>query len=377
MTRLAQKHGAINLGQGMPDFEAPPGIKEAACQAINENFNQYAITWGAPRLRQAIAAKVKAFNGIDCDHEKNITVCCGATECMMATMLALVDPGDEVIVFQPFYENYAPDILLTGAQPVWVRLRWPDWQFDRDELAAAFSPRTKAIILNTPNNPTGKVYRRDELEFIAKLCQEHDVLVFSDEIYEHICYTSEPHISIGSLPGMQSRTVTISGLSKTFSVTGWRLGYCIASDAITGGIRKAHDFLTVGAPHPLQIAGAIAMEWGPSYFEKLGEEYRSRRDLFLPYLKEAGFSFSVPEGAYYVMTDIRGLTSMDDTSFVRWMIEHVGVSAVPGSSFFSNKEEGRSMVRFMFAKREETLAEAGRRLLGIRGALKSVSPTQS
>lgn len=371
MTRLAQKHGAINLGQGMPDFEAPSGIKEAACQAINDNFNQYAITWGAPRLRQAIANKARSFNGIDCDPETQITVCCGATECMMATMLALVDPGDEVIVFQPFYENYAPDVMLSGAQPVWVHLRWPDWEFDRAELAKAFTSKTKAIILNTPNNPTGKVFRRDELEFIASLCQQHNVLVFSDEIYEHICYTEEPHISIASLPGMQSRTVTISGLSKTFSVTGWRLGYCIASPEITDGIRKAHDFLTVGAPHPLQIAGAVAMEWGSDYFEKLGDEYRKRRDLFLPYLKEAGFSFSVPDGAYYVMTDISELTSMDDTRFVRWMIQQVGVSAVPGSSFYSPRDQGRSMVRFMFAKREETLVKAGEKLLGVRDALRA------
>ena len=370
MTRLAQKFDAINLGQGMPDFEAPSGIKEAACQAIQDNFNQYAITWGAPRLRQAIAAKARTFNGIECDPETQITVCCGATECMMATMLALVDPGDEVIIFQPFYENYAPDALLTGAQPVWVHLRWPDWEFDRDALAQAFSPRTKAIILNTPNNPTGKVFRRDELEFIAQLCQKHDVLVFSDEIYEHIRYGAEPHTSIASLPGMAARTVTISGLSKTFSITGWRLGYCIASPEITNGIRKAHDFLTVGAPHPLQIAGAIALEWGPAYFEKLGEDYRKRRDLFLPYLRDAGFSFSPPDGAYYVMTDISGLTSMDDTTFVRWMIEQVGVSAVPGSSFYSPRESGQTMVRFMFAKREETLIQAGERLLGLRRKLK-------
>lgn len=369
MTRLAQKHDAINLGQGMPDFEAPPGIKEAACQAIRDDFNQYAITWGAPRLRKAIAEKVRSFNRIDCDPETQITVCCGATECMMASMLATIDPGDEVIIFQPFYENYAPDALLTGATPVWVHLRWPDWRVDADELRKAFTPRTKAIILNTPNNPTGKVFRRDELEMIASLCQEHDVLVFSDEIYEHIQYTGEPHISIASIPGMADRTVTISGLSKTFSVTGWRLGYCIASPGITNGIRKAHDFLTVGAPHPLQIAGAVALEWGPAYFEKLSEDYRLRRDLFLPYLADAGFVFSEPEGAYYVMTDIAHMTDLDDTAFVRWMIENVGVSAVPGSSFYSPRETGRTKVRFMFAKREETLRQAGERLRQLRDKL--------
>jgi aminotransferase len=366
MTRLAQQFGAINLGQGMPDFQAPLAIKEAACQAIHDDFNQYAITWGAPRLRKAIAEKVRVFNHIDCDPETQITVCCGATECMMATMLALVDPGDEVIIFQPFYENYAPDALLTGAVPVWVNLRWPDWRFDPDELRRAFTPRTKAIILNTPNNPTGRVFSRDELELLADLCRQHDVLVFSDEIYEHIRFTPEPHISIASLPGMAERTVTISGLSKTFSITGWRLGYCIASPETTQGIRRAHDFLTVGAPHPLQIAGAVALEWGHEYFEKLGADYRRRRDVFLPYLREAGFSFVEPQGAYYVMTDISDLTDLDDTAFVRWMIEQIGVSAVPGSSFYLPRENGRTKVRFMFAKREETLHRAGERLLGLR-----------
>lgn len=370
MTRLAQKHQAINLGQGMPDFEAPQGIQEAACQAIRDGFNQYAITWGAPRLRQAIAAKARSFNGIECNPETDITVCCGATECMMATMLALIDPGDEVIIFQPFYENYVPDALLSGAKPVWVPLRWPDWSFDREQLASSFSSKTKAVILNTPNNPTGKVFTREELQFIADLCQRHDVLVFSDEIYEHIRYGSEPHLSIASLPGMADRTVTINGLSKTFSVTGWRLGYCIASPLMTSGIRKAHDFLTVGAPHPLQIAGAVALEWGPEYFEQLGQHYRERRDLFVPYLQEAGFECSAPDGAYYVMTDISQLTDLDDTAFVRWMIEHVGVSAVPGSSFYMPREQGRRKVRFMFAKKNDTLVEAGRRLLRVRDELK-------
>ncbi|HJZ90567.1 MAG TPA: aminotransferase class I/II-fold pyridoxal phosphate-dependent enzyme, partial [Gemmataceae bacterium] len=256
MTRLATRHGAINLGQGMPDFETPQAIKDAACRAIQDGYNQYAITWGAPALREAIAAKVRAFNGIPCDPDQNVTVCCGATECMMATMLALIDPGDEVIAFQPFYENYGPDALLTGATPVWVPLHPPDWHFDPDELRRAFGRRTKAIIINTPNNPTGRVFSRAELTLIAELCQEHNALAFSDEIYEHIIYTDRPHISIATLPGMAGRTVTISGLSKTFSVTGWRLGYCIAPPEISNGIRKAHDFLTVGAPHPLQVAGA-------------------------------------------------------------------------------------------------------------------------
>src|SRR3954469_1921636 len=281
ITRLAARHGAVNLGQGMPDFEAPQEVKDAACRAIQDGFNQYAITWGAPALRQAIAAKVKRFNGIDCDPDANVTVCCGATECMMATMLALVDPGDEVVIFQPFYENYGPDALLSGATPVWVPLRPPGWRFDPDELRRAFTPRTKAIILNTPNNPTGRVFTREELQLVADLCQEHDVCAFADEIYEYIVYADRPHVSIATLPGMAERTVTISGLSKTFSVTGWRLGYCVAPPAVTSGIRKAHDFLTVGAPHPLQVAGAAALALPESYFDGLREHYRSRRGLLL------------------------------------------------------------------------------------------------
>jgi aminotransferase len=366
MTRLASQYGAINLGQGMPDFETNQAIKDAACQAIQDGFNQYAVTWGASVLRQAIAVKARQFNGIDCDPDAHVTVCCGATECMMATMLSVINPGDEVIVFQPFYENYIPDALLSGAKPVWVMMHPPDWHFDADELRRAFTPRTRALILNTPNNPTGRVFTRAELTLIAELCQEHNVLVFTDEIYEYMCYTAEPHVSIGSLPGMAERTVTISGLSKTFSITGWRLGYCIAPAEITLGIRKVHDFLTIGAPHPLQIAAAAALALPQSYYDKLQQDYRHRRDLFLPYLRQAGFTVYEPEGAYYVMTDIRALGGTDDTDFVRWMIREVGVSAVPGSSFHSPRERGTTMVRFMFAKKDETLHEAGARLQKIR-----------
>ena len=370
MTRIAQKHGAINLGQGMPDFDAPEMVKEAACKAIRDGFNQYAITWGAPALRRAIAQKMRVFNGIEADPETQITVCCGATECMMATMLALVDPGDEVVIFQPFYENYGPDALLSGATPRWVPLRWPDWRFDPGELKNAFSSRTRAIILNTPNNPTGKVFTRDELQMIADLCLEHDVYVLSDEIYEYIRFGDSPHISIATLPGMAERTVTISGLSKTFSITGWRLGYCVAPAELSVGIRKAHDFLTVGAPHPLQMAGAAALEMPASYYQKLQDDYRRRRDLFVPYLIEAGFECRPPEGAYYVMTDIGNFqTGLDDVAFVRRMIEAVGVSAVPGSSFHAPRAMGNQKVRFMFAKKDETLHEAGRRLLGLRKSL--------
>ena len=362
MTRLAARHGAINLGQGMPDFEAPQAVKDAACRAIQEGFNQYAITWGAPPLREAIAAKVRAFNGIPCDPDRNVTVCCGATECMMATMLALVDPGDEVVIFQPFYENYGPDAIISGAKPVWVPLRPPHWTFDPDELRKAFSPRTKAIILNTPNNPTGHVFTRDELSLVAELCRQYDAFALTDEIYEYIIHSDQPHISLAALPGMLDRTVTISGLSKTFSVTGWRLGYCIAPPAVSDGIRKAHDFLTVGAPHPLQMAGVAALNLPSEYYAKLKADYTRRRDLFLPYLRATGLTVYEPEGAYYVMTDVSPLGWDDDTTFVRAMIEQVGVSAVPGSSFYSPKALGRTMVRFMFAKKDETLRAAGERL---------------
>ncbi|HEX3150867.1 MAG TPA: aminotransferase class I/II-fold pyridoxal phosphate-dependent enzyme [Gemmataceae bacterium] len=365
MTRLAARHGAINLGQGMPDFESPQAIKDAACKAIQDGYNQYAITWGAPSLREAIARKVTAFNGISCDPDRNVTVCCGATECMMATMLALVDPGDEVVIFQPFYENYGPDAIISGAKPVWVPLRPPNWTFDPDELRRAFSQRTKAVILNTPNNPTGHVYTRDELSLIAELCQRYDAFALADEIYEYIIHTHQPHVSIATLPGMLERTVTISGLSKTFSVTGWRLGYCIAPAAVSDGIRKAHDFLTVGAPHPLQLAGVAALNLPPEYYAKLKSDYTRRRDAFLPYLRETGLTVYEPEGAYYVMTDIAPLGWDDDTAFVKAMIEQVGVSAVPGSSFYSPKALGKTMVRFMFAKKDETLRAAGERLRGL------------
>jgi aminotransferase len=286
-------------------------------------------------------------------------------------MMAIIDPGDEAIVFEPFYENYGPDAKLTGATPKWVRLHPPDWHIDPAELRAAFSPRTKAVIINTPNNPTGKVFTRDELEVIAGLCREFGAVAISDEIYEYINFTPRPHVSIGSLPGMAERTVTISGLSKTFSATGWRLGYCVAPEAITAGIRKAHDFLTVGAPHPLQVAGAAALALPQAYFDGLREHYQHRRDLFLPYLERAGFAVAPPDGAYYVMADFSALSDLDDVSFVRRMIETVGVAGVPGSSFHDPKELGRKLVRFMFAKKDETLRAAGERLLAIRERLRA------
>jgi aminotransferase len=366
MTRLANRHNAINLAQGMPDFETPQEVKDAACRAIQDGYNQYAITWGAPILRLAIAHVAKAFNGIDwVDPDKHITVCCGATECMMAAMLSVVDPGDEVIAFQPFYENYGPDGLLSGAKPVWVTLREPEWSFDRDELSRAFGPKTRAIIINTPNNPTGKVFSRDELQFIASLCIKHDALAITDEIYEHIIYDGSPHVSIATLPGMKDRTITISGLSKTFSVTGWRLGYCIAPEEITNGIRRVHDFLTVGAPHPLQVAGAAALTLPASYYEKLREDYRRRRGILLGYLREAGFAFEEPRGAYYVMTDVSNfnIDATDDVDWVRQLVQQFGVAGVPGSSFYSPRELGRTKVRFMWAMRDETMHADGERLL--------------
>lgn len=362
MTRLANRHQAVNLAQGMPDFDPPAEMLEAACQAIRDGFNQYAITWGAPVLRQAIAQKAAQFNGIACDPDDNVTVCCGATECMMAALMALINPGDEIVVFQPFYENYGPDGILSGAKPIWVTLREPDWTFDPDELRRAFGPKTKAVIVNTPNNPTGRVFSRTELQLIADLCIKHNAFAVTDEIYEHIIYNAQPHISIATLPGMAERTITISGLSKTFSVTGWRLGYCIAPKEVTTGIRKVHDFLTVGAPHPLQIAGAKALGFGPDYFSKLHADYTRRGEVFLPYLKQAGFEYTAPEGAYYVMTDVSGLSGLNDTAFVDRLVKEVGVAGVPGSSFYQPAERGRSKVRFMFAKKEATLHEAGKRL---------------
>ena len=366
MTRIAHQHGAINLAQGMPDFDAPQEVKDAACRAIQDGWNQYAVTWGNPALRQAIAEKAAQFNRIRADPDRNITVCCGATECMMATLLAVVNPGDEVIVFQPYYENYGPDTLLTGAQPVWVKLREPDWSFDRDELSRAFTDRTRAIIINTPNNPTGKVFDLQELSFIAELCIRHDVLAITDEIYEHILYDGLRHVSLASLPGMAEHTVTISGMSKTFSVTGWRLGYCIAPDEITTGIRRAHDFLTVGAPHPLQVAAIVALQLPESYYNKLTTDYTRRRSILLPYLRDAGFTFAEPRGAYYVMTDITAFGAESDTSFVRQLIEEYGVAGVPGSSFYRPASDGSKKVRFMWAKKDETLHAAGERLRKLR-----------
>ena len=335
MTREAMKYGAVNLSQGFPDFAAPEDIKRVAMQAIAGDVNQYAITWGAKDFRDAIARKTKWYLGLEIDPETEITVTCGSTEGMIAAMMATVDPGEEVVVFEPFYENYAPDAILSDARPRHVPLRAPDWTFDAAELRAAFNPKTKAIIICNPNNPTGKVFTREEMEFIAGLCREFDALCFTDEIYEHILYPRAgaeiAHISMAQIEGMRDRTVIVNSMSKTYSVTGWRVGYCIASAEITGAIRKVHDFLTVGAAAPLQTAGAYALSLPPSYYDQLQSDYRARRDLILPELENAGFKAFRPDGAYYIMTDISAFGFKDDVEFTRHLIREVGVACVPGS----------------------------------------------
>ena len=366
MTREALKYGAVNLSQGFPDFSAPEDIKRKAMEAIDADVNQYAITWGAKDFRDAIARKTQGYLGIEIDPEREITVTCGSTEGMIAAMMATVDPGEEVIVFEPFYENYAPDAILSDAQPRYVPLRAPEWNFDRDELRATFNKRTKAIIVCNPNNPTGKVFSRDEMEFIAGLCQEYDALCFTDEIYEHILYPRDgadiKHISMAQLDGMKERTVVVNSMSKTYSVTGWRVGYCIAPPEITGAIRKVHDFLTVGAAAPLQAAGAYALSLPQEYYDTMQREYQARRDMLLPVLENSGFKTFVPDGAYYIMTDISRFGFSDDVEFTRHLIRDVGVACVPGSSFYSKPADGAQQVRFCFCKKDETLNRAAERL---------------
>ncbi len=365
MTRLCQSHGGINLAQGFPDFPAPKEIKEAAVAAIRADVNQYAITWGAKSFRDAIAENYSRFYGMDVDPEKELVVCCGSTEAMMSAMLGVVDPGDEVVVFEPFYENYGPDAILSGAVPRYVTLHEPDWRLDPDELAAAFNDRTRAIIINTPNNPTGKVFTREELTQIAALCQKWGVVAITDEIYEHILYEGE-HIPIASLDGMRERTVTINSLSKTYSLTGWRVGWALAPPVLSDAIRKVHDFLTVGAAAPLQEAGVVALGFSDEYYRQLSVDYRARRDVLLPALEEAGFSCYKPNGAYYVMTDISRFGFPDDVSFSRHLVEKIGVAAVPGSSFYHRPEDGAQKVRFTFCKREETLRAAADKLAALK-----------
>jgi aminotransferase len=362
MTRLAAVHGAVNLAQGYPDFSAPADIKRAAQEAIGADINQYAITWGAKPFRDAIAAKYRKWYGLDYDPEREITVCCGSTEGMIASMLAVTNPGDEVIVFEPYYENYAPDTMLCDAKRVLVSLRPPDWTFDPDELRRAFSARTKAIIINTPNNPTGRVFTRAELEFIGGLCQEYDALAITDEIYEHILYDGAEHIPMATLPGMRERSVIVNSMSKTYSVTGWRVGWVLAAPDLSESIRKVHDFLTVGAAAPLQQAGVLALNSPDSYYEKLAIAYCARRDKMLGLLERAGFRCFKPYGAYYIMTDVTSFGFADDYAMVRHLIQNAGVAAVPGSSFFADPRDGAHLVRFCFCKKDETLEAAGERL---------------
>ncbi|MGI8788153.1 MAG: pyridoxal phosphate-dependent aminotransferase [Pyrinomonadaceae bacterium] len=372
MTREALKYGAVNLGQGFPDFAAPEDIKQKAMQAISDDFNQYAITWGVKSFRDAIVEKTKWFLNLDVDAETEITVTCGSTEGMIAGMMATVDAGEEVVVFEPFYENYAPDAILSDAKPRHVPLYQTSdgWNFDKDELRNAFNEKTKAIIICNPNNPTGKVFSRGEMEFIADLCKEFDAICFTDEIYEHIIYDNiSKHISMAQIEGMRERTVVVNSLSKTYSVTGWRVGYAIAPPDITSAIRKVHDFLTVGAAHPLQIAGAYALSLPESYYANLQKEYQRKRDFLVPVLQEAGFKCDAPEGAYYVMSDISDFGFANDVEFTKFLIREIGVAVVPGSSFYHRADLGAQKARFCFCKKDETLEAAAERLVKLKSRI--------
>jgi aminotransferase len=366
MTRVVSQLGGVNLAQGMPNFPPPKELLQAAHRAIDGDFHQYAITWGARNLREAIAAKFERFYGLRVDPERQVTVCCGSTEAMLSTLLAVLDPGDEIVIFEPFYENYGPGAIISGAKPVFVPLEPPDFSFDPDRLARAFTPRTRAIVFNSPNNPTGKVFSLRELEIIAELCQRHDVIAITDEIYEHMVYDGLRHIPIATLPGMADRTITISGVSKSYSVTGWRIGYTISSPALAVGIRRAHDFVTVGAPAPLQEAAVTALGLPDSYYVALREAYQARRDLLRGQLDKAGFRTFEPQGAYYILTECAHFLERyglpDDTAFAMFLIKEVGVATVPGSSFYAHPELGRTKIRFCFPKTDDVLLDAGQRL---------------
>src|SRR3982750_4664679 len=365
MTRIAQMHEAVNLAQGFPDFPMPEPMKEAACTAITADINQYAVTWGSAALRLAIAEKYRRWYGMQVDYAREITVTCGATEAMASVFLALIDPGDEVIVFEPYYENYGPDAILAGARPVFVPLVAPEWKIDTDKLRAAFNDKPRAIVVNTPHNPTGRVFTREEISLIAELCQKWDVIAITDEIYEHIRYAGGHHV-LATWPGMRERTVTVSGLSKAFSCTGWRLGYAIAPFAFTSPIRKVHDFLTVGAPAPLQAAGAGGMAFDADYYNHLALEYRARRDVMCSALDEAGFKYAAPEGAYYILADFSEISDLESKEFAQWLAKEVGVATVPGMSFYSRPELGKSVTRFAFCKKIETLNKAAERLASLQ-----------
>jgi len=366
MSVEAAKYGAVNLAQGMPDFPAPAEIKAAACRAIEADINQYAITWGARGLRQAIAEHAQWHLGLDVDPETEITITCGSTEAMLVTLLSLINPGDEVILTQPFYENYWPDCVLAGATPRFLPLRPPAWTFDPDELAAAFNDRTKAIILCNPNNPTGTVFSRADLEQVAALCRKWDVVGVTDEIYEHIVYDGRDHVCLASLDGMRERSVTVGGMSKTYSVTGWRVGSILAPAHLTHAFRQIHDFVSIGAAAPLQEAGAVAYRMPREYYTKLAAEYQARRDRLCSALLEVGFDLDLPQGAYYVMANIEAFGVADDVAFSRHLVREVGVATVPGSSFFQDKALGRPYIRFCFCKRDATLDAAIERLRKLR-----------
>jgi aminotransferase len=367
MTRVAQLHDSINLSQGFPDFPASQFLKDAACRAIQDDVNQYAITWGTPRLRDALVAKYRDRYGIGVEGDREITVTCGATEAMAAVMLAVIDPGDEVVVMEPFYENYGPDAVLCGATPVYLTLEAPDYVLDGDRLRSLITPRTRAIVVNTPNNPTGRVLRREELETLASVCLEHDLLAITDEIYEHILYEGE-HVPLASLEGMRDRTIIVSGFSKTFSVTGWRVGTIIAPPDLTEAIRKVHDFLTVGAPAPLQEACAAGLEsLGEDYYQGMIDGYRERRDVLVGGLQSAGFRCRAPEGAYYVLADFSDISAEDSDTFSRRLTRDAGVTPVPGASFFRGEGGGQNLVRFVFCKKPDTLREAADRLRRFAG----------
>jgi len=364
MTRVANKYGAINLSQGFPDFDPPDELVAAAKRALDDGYHQYAITWGAPNFRSALAHKQQKWMGIDLDPDDNIVVTCGSTEAMMVAMMTVCNPGDRVIVFSPFYENYGADTILSSSEPIYVPLRPPGFEFDPDELRRAFERGVKALVLCNPSNPSGKVFTHDELQYIAELAQEFDTFIITDEVYEHIVYAPNQHAYIASLPGMFERTLSCSSLSKTYSITGWRLGYVISSPEIINGARKVHDFLTVGAAAPLQQAAVTALGLPMSYYEQLQAGYTRRRDLFLSYLEQAGLRYTKPNGAYYVLVDISDFDFSDDTDFCYWLAKEIGVAAVPGSSFFH--EPIKHLIRFHFAKDEKILVEVGERLVRLK-----------
>jgi len=366
MSVEARKFGAVNLAQGMPDFSAPSEVKDAACLAIKADLNQYAITWGATDLRQAIAEHAGWYLGLEVDPETEITVTCGSTEAMLVALLSLINPGDEVILSQPFYENYWPDCVLAGATPRFVPVRTPGWTFDPAELAAAFNDKTKAIVVCNPNNPTGTVFTRDELGQIATLCRKWDVIAITDEIYEHILYDGHPHIALATLPGMKERTVTIGGMSKTYAVTGWRVGTMIAPSHLTHAFRQVHDYVSIGAAAPLQAAGAVAYRLPRPYYDTLASDYQARRDKLCSALVSVGFDLEPPQGAYYVMAGIEAFGATDDVAFARYLVQEIRVATVPGSSFFRDKELGRNYIRFCFCKKDATLNTAIERLKALR-----------